>query len=376
MRSALVVLTLAAILSGCSTREASDTSTVSHEDQSAPLTAPITETAEVFDFAGAGTPGCAVGVDEAGQVTYTKGFGEADLETGTSITDSTLFDIASLSKQMTAAAVLMLSDEGLVDLDADIHTYLPELPDYGMTVTVQNLIDHSSGLPEYIDGLTAQGFELEEVTTDEDALAWLVQQPELEFEPGTSFSYSNTGYFLLSQIVESVTEMTLAEYAREQIFEPLGMDDTFYRDDRDTPVPGLALGYEELEPGVWKVAMSEWEQAGDGAVNTNVGDLLRWSEALMGVLITDNGIGSAGWREQMFREGILADGSPTGYAAGLIVEGQGEGFVVAHDGSWLGYSSSLLVAPEQELAVVVLCNIDEAFTDGFASAVFDLWQGD
>ncbi|KAA0235546.1 MAG: D-aminopeptidase [Acidimicrobiales bacterium] len=372
LRSALAALTVGAVLLGCSGGDTSAGSAAGDGDPPAPAT----ETAEVFDFAGAGTPGCAIGVDEGGRVTYAKGFGEADLAAGTPISDSTLFDIASLSKQMTAAAILLLSDEGLVDLGADIHTYLPALPGYGMTVTVQNLIDHTSGLPEYIDGLTAEGFELEEVTTDEDALAWLAEQPELEFEPGTSFSYSDTGYFLLSQIVESVTGMTLANYAEEQIFEPLGMDDTFYRDNRATPVPGLALGYEEVEPGVWEVAMSEWEQVGDGAVNTNVTDLLRWSDALMGVVVTDNGIGSARWREQMFREGTLADGSPTGYAAGLIVEGEGDELIVAHDGSWLGYSSSLLVAPAQELAVVVLCNIDEAFTDGFASAVFDLWQGD
>ena len=182
---------------------------------------------------------------------------------------------------------MLLVLDGRVDLEADVHTYLPALPAYTQAVTVGDLVHHSSGLPDYIGQIDADD---EEVTTAADALAVLSDgHDEPAFTPGTEFEYSNTNYFLLGQLVEAVTGRTLVDYAAQQVFRPLGMDHSLFRDDHHDGVllPGQAAGHAPQGARGWEVVWSDWRQTGDGAVHTTVGDLLRWSGVFLGAPSTE-----------------------------------------------------------------------------------------
>ncbi|HMQ24455.1 MAG TPA: serine hydrolase domain-containing protein, partial [Acidimicrobiales bacterium] len=194
------------------------------------------------DVGAADEPGCAVGVSQDGAVLYTGGHGVADLATGRPLDEHSTFDIASVSKQFTAAALVLLAVEGVVDLSDDIRAYVPELPDQGVTVTLEHLLHHTGGLPEYTD-LLAEEFDDTDVTTTEQALEAIVDAPPSGVDPGTAFEYSNTGYFLLGLVVERATGQPYREVLSERLFDPLGMEASDVRDDADLHVDGGAEGY-------------------------------------------------------------------------------------------------------------------------------------
>lgn len=199
------------------------------------------------NFTKPGSPGCALGVFRDGKIAYSKGYGLANVEQQVSITPSSVFDIGSTSKQFTAASILLLEKEGKLRLDDDIREYLPELPDYsgpgGGKVTILNLLNHTSGVRDYLALFSMAGIAIDGVTTDETALAMLIRQNALNFPPGSEFLYSNSGYFLLSIIVKRVSGKNLRDYAEEQIFRPLAMTHTQYRNDHRALIPNRALAY-------------------------------------------------------------------------------------------------------------------------------------
>jgi len=186
-------------------------------------------------------PGCAVGVSRDGQVLYAGGRGVADLATGRPLDERTTFDIASVSKQSTAAAVVLLAADGVVDLDDDVREYVPELPDRGVTITLEQLLHHTGGLPEYTE-LLAEEFDDTDLTTTGQALDAIVEAPASGVVPGTTFEYSNTGYFLLGLVVERATGQPYSEVLSERLFDPLGMEASDVRDDADLRVAAGAEG--------------------------------------------------------------------------------------------------------------------------------------
>lgn len=308
-----------------------------------------------------GEPGCAVSAVVDGEVVFEGGYGTADLATGEAIDAGTTFDIASVSKQFTAAAVYLMAERGELSLDDDVHEHLPELPDYGAAVTVDDLVHHTSGLTDYTE-LLGEDFADTDVTTTAQALDALAEADELAFEPGTVFEYSNTNYFLLGQVVERVDGRTLADFLADEVFAPLGMDQTVVRDDADLVVPDGAEGYAADGEGGFEPDTTNWEQAGDGAVWTSVRDLQRWAENLRTFAL-----GGPALRAGLLTPGPVPDEDGYGYGGGLTL---GDG-LVEHSGEWAGFSSDFLVAPDSSTSVVVLCNSDDAEPYDLALAVLE-----
>ncbi|XXF80209.1 serine hydrolase [Myxococcaceae bacterium GXIMD 01537] len=296
-------------------------------------------------------PGCALGIYHDGRVVYSKGYGMADLNQATPITATTLFDVGSVSKQFTAASIVLLANEGKLALTDDIRKYLPEIPDYGTPITVDHLLHHTSGLRDYNDLLMLKGYRYEDVTSDDDALEVIARQRGLNFKTGTRFEYSNTGYFLAALIVKRVTGKTLAEFAKERLFQPLGMTRSHFRDDHTAIVPGRATAYAPSEKGGYQLDMSNWNELGDGQVQTNVTELVRWEENFY-----TSRIGGRALVDALQERGTLNTGANTVYGRGLFLDTYRGVQRVHHSGGWAGYRSLLMRFPAQHLSIAVLCN--------------------
>jgi len=318
------------------------------------------------DYDKAGSPGCMLGVVGHGSFVYSRGYGRANIEHDVAFAPQTVFDIGSTSKQFLATAILLLVEDGRLSLDDDVRKYIPEVPDYGQTITIRHLLTHTSGLRDYITLMTLAGWQLEDLTTPAQALDIISQQKALDFRPGAEFAYSNTGFFLSSLIVQRVSGMGLAAFAAERIFSPAGMSATRYMDDHAAIVPHRAGGYEPAGTG-FRVALSNWEQLGDGAVQTSIADLLKWDANFYAPRIGGERLVRA-----LQEEGHLAGGKPIGYGLGLFL-GQYRGLpTVRHGGSWAGYRAELLRFPGEKTSVMVLCNLATADPEERANRVADI----
>ena len=312
-------------------------------------------------------PGCALGVMQNGQLAYGRGYGWADLERNVPITTASLFDIGSTSKQFAAASIALLVEEHKLAYTDDIRKYIPEMPDYGAPITIDNLMRHTSGLRDYTGLLTLAGHTLEEATTDSQALASIVHQRHLNFPTGSKYEYSNTGYFLLSVIIERVTGTSLADFARERIFIPLGMKDTRYRNHAAMLIPNRALGYAPDDSGGFRNSMSNWEQTGDGAVQLSVRDALAWDENFY-----HPRVGGPAMVQQLQERGTLANGDTISYARGLEVDHYRGLRRVQHGGDWVGYHAAYARFPDQHTSVILLCNSDGISPTELADKVGDI----
>ncbi|QCW24341.1 beta-lactamase family protein [Lysobacter enzymogenes] len=325
------------------------------------------------------SPGCGVAVFRDGAIAFQKGYGQANLELSAPIGADTVFDIGSTSKQFTAAALLLLERDGKLSLDDDVRKYVPELPDYGQTITLRQLLQHTSGLRDYLDVQLLAGVAYDDYSSDRQTLDLLAKQKALNFAPGSEFVYSNTGYFLAAEIVKRVAGKPLAQFAHERIFAPLGMRDTLFRDDHTLPVRGRASAYTRAEGAAgeaadgiarFRIDMPNWDQVGDGAVLTTLADLQRWDENFYRPVV-----GDADFLARLQQPGRLADGTRLDYALGLFVDTHRGLKTVSHDGAWGGYRAQLLRFPERHLSVATLCNLDSTDPESLALRVADLWLG-
>jgi len=323
------------------------------------------------DVAKPGSPGCALAVARDGKIMYKKGYGLANIEESVAITPKTVFDIGSTSKQFTAASIVLLEKRGKLSLNEDIRKYVPEIPDYGHKITILQLLNHTSGIRDYLTLFDLAGINVDGVTTDEDALAIIANQKGLNFEPGSEWLYSNSGFFLLSVIVKRVSGKTLAEFAQENIFAPMEMHGTVYRDDHTSIVMNRALAYDRKEKDAgYKINVSYFEQTGDGAVHTTVEDLLKWDENFYS--------GKVGGKElatELQEPGKLNNGKTLDYAKGLFSANYRGLRFVDHGGSWGGYRAQLLRFPEQHFSVVCLCNVGDSNPEKRAFQVAETYLG-
>jgi CubicO group peptidase (beta-lactamase class C family) len=308
------------------------------------------------------SPGCALAVVDNGQVALARGYGFADLARRQPITPRTVFDVASVSKQFTAACVLLLAERGRLRLDDDVRRYVPELPRFDAggdappaRITLDHLLHHTSGLPSYIDLLVRSGRRYEEVTGDDEALAALAGVRQTLFRPGTAFRYSDTGYFLLSLVIKRVTGQSLRQFAADNLFTPLGMTDTRILDDPAQRVPGRAVAYTRAPGGGFQPEQANWEQTGDGGVNTTVLDLAKWDANFY-----SGAVGGKALVAAMTTPGTDAAGRPLPYGGGLFLDRFHGLRRDRHPGSWRGWCAELMRLPEQHLAVITLCNLDDA----------------
>lgn len=315
--------------------------------------------------------GCAIGVVQDGLVVLERAYGMADLEHGIPNTPETIFEGGSLSKQFTAAAVMLLVLDGKLSLDDDVRTYVPELPDYGHTITLRHLMTHTSGLRDWGSVASISGWGREQRSHDQDDVVDILsRQKALNFVPGHEYSYSNSGYNLLAIIVGRVSSMSFADFSMERIFEPLGLRHTQWRDDYRRIVPDRSTAYDATEDG-WEINRPIENVHGNGGILTTVGDLGIWGQAL-----EDGRVGGPEFVRMMHEQGHLNDGSEIVYAAGLRVEPFAGVRSVTHTGSTAGYRAFRGTYPDQDLYVSMLCNASNAPTSGNGEAVARVYLGD
>ncbi|MFT5142635.1 MAG: CubicO group peptidase (beta-lactamase class C family) [Rhodothermales bacterium] len=314
-------------------------------------------------------PGCAVAVSRDGTEVFASAYGMADLEHDVANTARTVFEPGSVSKQFTAAATILLALEGKLSLDDDIRKYIPELPDYGDVVTIRHLLNHTSGLRDWGAVAGIEGWpRTTRVHTHKHMLDIASRQLSLNYPPGEYYSYTNTGYNLQAVLVERVSGMSFAEFTKQEIFEPLGMNRTEWRDDYRRVVKDRAIAYGPLSGEGYAMNMPFENVHGNGGLLTTVGDLL---------LFTHNLETGALWGPEFIREmhtqGVLNSGRTIAYASGLFV-GEYRGVrEVQHSGSTAGYRGYLARYPDQGVAVAVMCNVSSARAGQLAHGVADLY---
>ena len=316
------------------------------------------------------SPGCAVGIYRDGAVAYSRGFGAANLEHGVPITPDTVFYVGSVSKQFTAMSVALAAREGKLSLDDPVRRFLPEIQDFGKPITIRHFIHHTGGLREKWDLLAMSGWRDGDVVTPEDVLDRASRQRELNFPPGTEHLYNNTGYDLLSIIILRATGKTLAEYAREGIFEPLGMKDTRFVDDRTAVIPRRAAGYAPVGEGRYRVDLPNVTTTGSGSVYTTVNDLALWDESFY-----TGKLGGRDITKLVETPGTLKDGTPLTYAFGLTVDRFQGLRRVAHGGALAGYRAQITRFPEKHFTVTALCNVGTANPSALTTRVAEIYLG-
>ena len=311
------------------------------------------------------SPGCAVGVSKDGLTVFSRAYGMADLEHDVPNTAETIFEGGSLSKQFTAAAIMLLVMDGKLSLDDDVRDYVPEVPDYGTEITLRHMMTHTSGLRDWGSVAAISGWGRGNRSHDHsDVIDIVSRQSALNFEPGHEYSYSNTGYNLLAIIVGRVSGVSFAEFSTTRIFEPLGMDDTQWRDDYRRIVKGRSAAYTALQDGTFEINRPIEYVHGNGGILTTVGDLLTWNQAL-----TTGRLGGPRFVSLMHETGQLNDGSEILYAGGLNTAQHAGVSAISHGGATAGYRAFTVRYLDQGIAVALLCNVTNVATGGTTARI-------
>ncbi|RKU20056.1 penicillin-binding protein [Candidatus Poribacteria bacterium] len=317
------------------------------------------------------SPGAALAVTRDGEVIYKQGYGTANLEYDIPITPATIFDIASVSKQFAAFAITTLSRGGKLSLDDNIRVHLPDVPDFGSTITIRHLLHHTSGLRDWVQSLVIAGVAMEDVISFKHILKMARHQKSLNFEPGEAYLYSNTGYNLLAEIVERVTGDSFREWTNANIFKPLAMTNSHFHDDHQMILKNRAYSYQVVENGAFKHAVNNTTALGSSSLYSTVEDLAKWI-----LNFDDTQIGEQTVIDQMHQRGVLNNGEQISYALGLSI-GEYRGLkTVGHSGSWRGFRSHLIRFPDQKFGVVILCNLDTFNPLSLAEKVADIYLTD
>lgn len=316
------------------------------------------------------SPGAALAIVQDNEVVYKKGYGYASLEYDIPITPSTIFHVASVSKQFTDFAILLLADDGKLSLDDDVRQYIPELYDFGQRITIKHLIHHTSGLRDQWQLLMLAGWRLDDVITHHRIMKLVMRQRELNFEPGAEFLYSNTGYTLLADIVERVSGKTFAEFCNDRIFRPLGMERTHFHDDHQQIVKNRAYSYAPKDTGFKKSVLS-YATVGATSLFTTVEDLAKWINNFSKMEVGGSDV-VKGMEEQF----ILNNGEKIEYACGLKIAPYKGLKTVSHSGSDAGFRSHLVMLPEHQLGIVVLANLGGINPESLTRQIVDIILSD
>lgn len=311
-------------------------------------------------------PGCAAAVSLNGEVVFEKAFGLADLEHNVPNTTQTIFESGSVAKQFTAAALVLLQQDGKLSLDDPVKKHIPELPDYGSPLTIRHLLNHTAGLRDWGSVLSLTGAGRgDRVITQDLALDVITHQRALDFTPGSEYSYSNSGYNLAAIIVERVSKQKFPAFVEERLFKPLGMKNSSWRDDYQRIVPGRAQAYSRQGNGPWRLNMPFMNVYGNGGMLTTVGDWMKWSAMLdshsLGVPLVN----------ALETQGVLNDGRKIAYALGLTVAKYKGLKDVSHGGATAGYQTFLRRYPDNKVSIGVMCNGTSPSAGGIAASITD-----
>jgi CubicO group peptidase (beta-lactamase class C family) len=318
-----------------------------------------------------GSPGAAVVVAQNGEIAHSAGYGFANLEYDVPITPSTVFHVASVSKQFTAYAITMLAAAGQISLDDDIRAYVPELHDFGSTITIRHLLHHTSGLRDQWALLTLAGWRMDDVITREQILRLISRQRYLNFEPGAEYLYSNTGFTLLAEIVARVTGQPFPEWAEQHMFQPLGMNSTHFHYDHETIVPNRAYSYRSDSAGGFRKSVLSYANVGATSLFTTVEDLARWA----GNFETGT-VGGSEVVRMMRTRGVLNGGDSLDYAFGQAIGSYHGLRALSHSGADAGFRSYLIRFPHQRTSVAVLSNVASFDASSMARQVADIYLAD
>ena len=319
------------------------------------------------------SPGCALGVIKDGKFLYKRGYGMANLEYDIPITSKSIFRIGSTSKQFTAMCISLLAEDGKILLDDNIRKYFPEMPEYAEDITIRHLILHTSGIRDYLTLWAISGARNDDYFTDKEVLDLLCRQKELNFYPGEEHLYSNSGYFLLSEIVKRVTGKSMKTYAEKNIFKVLGMKNTHFHDDHTKIVKLRASGYSPRENKGFRIDMTTLPMIGDGGIFTSVDDLLLWNQNFY-----HNKLGKGGPEliEKILTPGVLNNGEKLNYAFGLGIDKYKGLKMISHGGAFVGFRADMIRFPEQNFSVICLANLGSFKPSRLARKVADIYLAD
>lgn len=304
--------------------------------------------AAMAPYARVAEPGASVLVVDCGRARHFS-YGLADVEAGRPITPETSFRLASLSKQFTAAAVMLLAADGSLAYDDRVGQLVAGLPAWARDVTLRQLLHHTSGLPDYEDFVPA---DAPAQVHDRDIPGLIARAPGTTFPPGTSYGYSNTGYVLLALAVERVTGHRFADVLRDRIFAPLGMSGTVAREEGRTTVPHRAWGYTVDGDGIRRTDQSPTSATlGDGGIYSSARDLATWAQALDRYAIMNDAAQRLAWTPA-----ALPDGRSTGYGFGWFVDRPRGSVRLMHHGETMGFTNGIVRYPERRLTVAILTN--------------------
>jgi CubicO group peptidase (beta-lactamase class C family) len=326
--------------------------TVKKNGASAKLSPAIQKIDELFSsWSKPDAPGAVLAVVKDGKIIYSRGYGMADIERGAANKPSTVFHIASVSKQFTAFAIHLLAHDGKLSLDDDVRKHLPELHDFGKTITIRHLIHHTSGLRDQWNLLALAGWRLDDVITEDDILNLVWRQKELNFSPGDEYLYCNTGYTLLSLIVKRVSGESFPAFTKRRMFDPLGMRSTHFHDDYGSLVKDRASSYSRESNGSYKYIALSYSNVGATSLFTTVEDLALWDQNFY-----DARVGGPSLIADMQIKAKLNNGKEIPYASGLQI-GEYRGLkTVEHGGGDAGYRTELLRFPDQRFSLIVFAN--------------------
>src|SRR5262245_26300385 len=317
------------------------------------------------------SPGCALGVIRDGKLIYKRGYGMANLDYNIPLNSDSVFYIASTSKQFTAASILLLVRSGKISLDDDVRKYIPELPKYDGTITINHLAHHTSGLRDYLELMGLAGKSMEDQFGNDDALEIIARQKALNYKPGEQFLYSNSNYVVMAEIAKRVSGKSLRDFAEENFFKPLGMNSSHFNDDRAMVVKNRVVSYAPTGQGRFRQFIKNINAVGDGNLLTSVEDLARWDQNFY-----DHKVGGAGFTEAMLVKGRLNNGEEIPYAFGLGNEEYRGLKAVAHGGGFYGFRTEMLRFPAQRFTVICLCNVGTANPGNLARKVADIYLAD
>ena len=316
-------------------------------------------------------PGCQLSVSRNGQVIFSKAWGMADLERNVSITTNSIFEAGSVSKQFTAAAILLLEQQGKLSLNDNVRQYIPEMPEYGTPISLRQMLHHTSGIREWSDIVELTAWPRGKKNyTNKNVLEIIARQKHLNNKPGDEFSYSNSNYLLFTFIVKRVSGLSLAKFTQRYIFEPAGMIHTQWRDDPNRILPNRVIAYSKSENG-FEIDMPNEYVYGPGGLLTTTEDLLKWTD-----FYQSGKFGSPSLLTEQIKTEPLNNGAVNPYTAGLFINKVMDWDNISHDGATASYRAYLETFPELHLSIAMLSNTSQYNIDIAENAVRKIFVTD
>ncbi len=300
------------------------------------------------------SPGCAVGIVRNDSIIFARGYGMANLEYAIPNEPQTIFHMASISKQFTAYSIVLLSRQGKLNLDDDIHKYLPWFPDLKQKITIRNLLNHTSGVRDQWQLLAISGTRLDDVITQDQIIKILSKQNALNFNPGEKYSYSNSGFTMLAEIVKSVSGQTLRKFTDSAIFKPLGMTNTHFHDDYTEIVKNRSYSYQRSDSTHFTNSILSYSNAGATSLFTNINDMSKWV-----MNFYDHKVGDQKDIDLLTQKAKLNSGRELSYALGIVSDTYKGWRQYSHGGSDAGYRTYIAVFPDLKMGFIVFSNLGD-----------------